>query len=46
MSSKHWIEQAMKKPVTAKAEREDATGETGKRARLAETLLKMRKEKG
>ena len=28
------------------SEREDATGKTGKRARLAETLLKLRKEKG
>jgi hypothetical protein len=43
MSSKHWIEQAIKKPVT---ERKDIPGNTGKRARLAETLLKMRKEKG
>ena len=44
MSSKHWIEKALKKP--AKAEREDTTSKTGKRARLVETLLKMRKEKG
>jgi hypothetical protein len=60
MSSKHWIERAIKKPGTFKAlaqragestaeftsEREDAGGKTGKRARLAETLMKMRKEKG
>jgi hypothetical protein len=38
MSSKYWIEQVMKKP--AKEEK------TGKRVRLAEMLLKMRKEKG
>jgi hypothetical protein len=41
MSSKDWIQKKLTKP--AKAEREDATG---KRARLIETLLKMRKEKG
>ena len=60
MSSKYWIERAIKRPGTFKAqaqragettaefasEREDATSKTGKRARLAETLLKMRKEKG
>jgi hypothetical protein len=60
MSSKHWIERAIKKPGTFKAlaqhagestaelasEREDTGGKTGKRARLAETLMKMRKEKG
>ena len=60
MSSKYWIERAIKRPGTFKAqaqragettaefasEREGATGKTGKRARLAETLLKMRKEKG
>jgi hypothetical protein len=59
MSSKYWIERAIKRPGAFKAqaqhagettaefanEREDATGKTGKRARLAETLLKMRKEK-
>lgn len=28
------------------SEHEDASGKTGKRARLAEMLLKMRKEKG
>jgi hypothetical protein len=28
------------------SEREDAPGKTGRRARLAELLLKMRKEKG
>ena len=41
MSSKDWIEKTITKP--AKAGREDAPG---KRARLVETLLKMRKEKG
>jgi hypothetical protein len=41
MSSKDWIQKTINKP--AKAEREDTTG---KRARLIETLLKMRKEKG
>jgi hypothetical protein len=41
MSSKDWIGKTITKPATAK--REDATG---KRARLVETLLKMRKEKG
>jgi hypothetical protein len=60
MSSKYWIEKAIKKPGTFKAQaqhagetttelanqREDAAGKTGKRARLADTLLKMRKEKG
>ena len=60
MSSKHWIEKAIKKPGSFKrqaeragesteefaSEREDAPGKTGKRARLAELLLKMRKEKG
>ena len=40
MSSKYWIERALPKP---KAEREAAIG---KRARLAEALLKMKKEKG
>jgi hypothetical protein len=44
MSSKDWIDRAIKKP--AKAEREGATSKTSKRARLAELLLKMRKEKG
>ena len=60
MSSKYWIERAIKRPGTFKAqaqragettaefasEREDAKGKTGKRARLAEILLKMRKQKG
>lgn len=60
MSSKYWIEAAIKKPGTFKAlaertgentaklasERADTTGKTGKRARLAETLLKIRKKKG
>ncbi len=44
MSSKQWIEKAIKKP--AKTERGRDRGKGGKRARLAETLLKMRKEKG
>ena len=60
MSSKHWIEKAIKRPGSFRvqaqragestaefaSDREDATGKTGKRARLAEMLLKMRKEKG
>ncbi len=60
MSSKDWIEKAIKKPGSFKrqarragestaefaSEREDAPGKTGRRARLAELLLKMRKEKG
>ena len=41
MSSKQWIDQAIKKPAKSEPQ-----GPTGKRARLAETLLKMRKEKG
>lgn len=41
MSSKQWIDQAIRKP--AKSEPESPKG---KRARLAEALLKMRKEKG
>ena len=44
MSSKQWIELAIKKP--AKTDREETAAKGGKRARLAETLLKMRKEKG
>jgi hypothetical protein len=40
MSSKDWIENTITKP--ANAQREDAIG---KRTRLVETLLKMRKEK-
>jgi hypothetical protein len=60
MSSKHWIETAIKKPGSFKAEaqragestaelageHDDTPGKTGRRARLAELLLKMRKEKG
>jgi hypothetical protein len=60
MSSKHWIETAIKKPGSLKGQahragestaefagaHEDAPGKTGRRARLAELLLKMRKEKG
>jgi hypothetical protein len=41
MSSKDWIEKTITKPGAAK---HDDT--PGKRARLVETLLKMRKEKG
>ena len=58
MSSKYWIEKAIKKPGSFKtqanarqagefaSDHEDAPGKTGRRARLAELLLKMRKEKG
>jgi hypothetical protein len=60
MSSKYWIEKAIKKPGSLKtqaeragestaefaSEHEDSPGKTGRRARLAELLLKMRKEKG
>lgn len=60
MSSKDWIENAIKKPGSFKRqaqhagestaefahEHEDSSGKTGRRARLAELLLKMRKEKG
>jgi hypothetical protein len=41
MSSKQWIDQVIKKPAKSEPQ-----GPKGKRARLAETLLKMRKEKG
>jgi hypothetical protein len=41
MSSKDWMEKAIKKPAKSEPQ-----GPKGKRARLAETLLKMRKEKG
>jgi hypothetical protein len=41
MSSKQWIDQAIKKPAKSEPQ-----GPEGRRARLAETLLKMRKEKG
>jgi len=41
MSSKQWIDRAIKKPAKSEPQ-----GPKGKRARLAETLLKMRKEKG
>jgi hypothetical protein len=44
MSSKQWIELAIKKPT--KTDREENAAKAGKRARLAETLLKMRQEKG
>jgi hypothetical protein len=40
MNSKYWIERTLSKP---KDERKDPAG---KRARLAEALLKMKKEKG
>jgi hypothetical protein len=52
MSSKHWIDKAIKKPGSFKTQaqragdHEDAPGKTGRRARLAELLLKIRKEKG
>lgn len=42
MSSKDWIDQAVRKP--AKDAREDAP--TNKRTGLAQMLLKIRKEKG
>ena len=41
MSSKQWIDQVIKKPAKSEPD-----GPKGKRARLADTLLKMRKEKG
>ena len=41
MSSKDWMEKTIKKPAKAEPQ-----GTTGKRARLVETLVKMRKEKG
>jgi hypothetical protein len=41
MNSKQWIDQAIKK-----AAKSEPQGPKGKRARLAETLLKMQKEKG
>jgi hypothetical protein len=44
MSSKHWIERAITKPGATKATAPPA-GE-GRRARLAEMLMKIRKEKG
>ena len=45
MSSKQWIDQVIVKP--AKSEPQGSKNKhAGKRARLAETLLKMRKEKG
>jgi hypothetical protein len=44
MSSKHWIERAITKPGAFKAPAQPA-GE-GKRARLAEMLMKIGKEKG
>jgi hypothetical protein len=52
MSSKQWIEKAIKKPASAKkqgertGEPDDASGKTSRRARLAELLLKTRNEKG
>ncbi len=41
MSSKQWIDQVIKKPAKSEPQ-----GSKNKRARLAEILLKMRKEKG
>jgi hypothetical protein len=40
VSSKHWIEQALKKPEA------EPKKSTGKRTKLVESLLKMKKEKG
>jgi hypothetical protein len=45
MSSKQWIEKAIKEPASVKKP-EDASGKTSRRARLAELLLKTRNEKG
>jgi hypothetical protein len=44
MNSKQWLEHAIKKP--AKKDQEETTATASKRTRLAEALLKMRKEKG
>ena len=41
MSSKQWIDQVVKQPTKA-----EPHGPSGKRSRLAEMLLTMRKEKG
>jgi hypothetical protein len=41
MNSKQWIDQAIKKPT-----KPEPRGPKGRRARLVETLLKIRKEKG
>ena len=41
MSSKQWIDQVVRKPA-----KPEPQSPGGKRARLAEMLLKMRKEKG
>jgi hypothetical protein len=47
MSSKHWIERAITKPGAFKTPAQPAgESKTGKRARLAELLMKIRKEKG
>lgn len=45
MSSKQWIDQVIKKPASSEPE-ESKDKRAGKRARLAEMLLKMREEKG
>ena len=44
VNSKQWLEHAIKKP--AKKDQEETTATASKRARLAEALLNMRKEKG
>jgi hypothetical protein len=41
MSTKQWIDQVIKKPAKSESQ-----GPRGKQARLAEMLLKIRKEKG
>jgi hypothetical protein len=47
MNAKHWIEDAIRKPGTEKkAETHDEdSGTAGRRARLAETLMKLRGKK-
>jgi hypothetical protein len=45
-SFKKQAEHAGESTAEFASEREDASGKTGRRARLAELLLKMRKEKG
>ena len=46
MNSKQWIEHAIKKPAEESSKRTRPHATAGKRARLAEALLNMRKEKG
>jgi hypothetical protein len=48
MNAKHWIEDAIRKPGAEKkaAKRADEdSGKAGRRARLAETLMKLRGKK-